>query len=82
MKLAAIADKVARDIYTRPIHPDIPGDTVIRSACDLATGGDLSYSMLNRLCDMVHARLHSDRFWTWRAAVSATEHGWRKGAKR
>lgn len=69
MKLAAIADRVARDIYTRPIIYTVPQSTQIRDACDIATGGELPPSTLDRLCDMVHARLHDKRFWGWRHEV-------------
>jgi hypothetical protein len=58
MKLAHIADKVAADIYTRPmLQFAVCRDAVIRDAADFATGGDLSTSMLDRLCDMVARRL-------------------------
>jgi len=57
MKLAHIADRVAKDVYTRPINPDISTSAVVRDAADMATGGDLSTSMLDRLCDMIEARL-------------------------
>ncbi len=57
MKLAHIADTVAKDVYTRPINPDISTSAVVRDAADMATGGDLSTSMLDKLCDMIEARL-------------------------
>ncbi len=59
MKLAHIADKVAMDVYTRPINPNVPQAEIVRDACDLATGSDLSTSMLDRLCDMVKHRLQN-----------------------
>jgi len=71
MRLAHIADRVARDLYTRPIDPWRPGASVmrhacydaLRDACDLATGSDLSTSLLDRLADMVEARLrHPERY--------------------
>lgn len=66
MRLAHIADRVATDIYTRPINHDVPISAVIRDVCDHATYGDLSASMLDRLADMVERRLNGDRFWRWR----------------
>ena len=66
MKLAAIADRVARDIYTRPINHHLHTDFVIRDACDLATWGELPPRTLDRLCDMVRNRLFGDRFFRWR----------------
>jgi hypothetical protein len=59
VKLAHIATTVAADIYTRPIDPDRRTAAVVRDACDLATTGDLSTSMLDRLCDMVELRLRN-----------------------
>jgi hypothetical protein len=57
MKLAHIADRVAMDIYTRPISTIYSTPHVVRDACVTATGGDLSTSMLDRLVDMVERRL-------------------------
>ncbi len=57
MKLAHIADQVAADIYTRPIHPTRSQASVILDACDTATGGALSPKALDRLVDMVERRL-------------------------
>lgn len=50
MKLAATANRVAQYVYNKPISCWIPQDSVIRDACDTATGGDLSTAMLDRLC--------------------------------
>lgn len=79
MKLAAIADRVARDIYTRPINHHIHLDSVIRDACDLATWHELPTRTLDRLCDMVWQRLYSPRRWRWR---SETERLIREEAKQ
>jgi len=59
MKLAAIADAVARDIYTRPINPWRGTYEAIRDACDIATGSDLAPRLLDRLTDMVEARVQN-----------------------
>lgn len=59
MKLSHIADRVAADVYTRPINPNTSTSAVVRDACDIATGSDLSTSMLDRLCDMVERRLRN-----------------------
>jgi hypothetical protein len=57
MKLAHIADKVAMDIYIRPINPNVSTTSVVRGACDAATAYVLPQSALDRLCDMVERRL-------------------------
>jgi hypothetical protein len=59
MKLAHIADKVAADVYRRPISNVISQREIVRYACDLATDQELSVSMLDRLCDMVQRRLRN-----------------------
>ncbi len=64
MKLAHIADDIAADIYTRPIHPTRSQASVILDACDTATGGGLRASTLDRLVDMVERRLTLLRPWT------------------
>jgi len=68
VKLGPTADRVAADLYTRPINHNLWQETVIRDACDQATGSDLSASVLDRLAYMVMRRLHADTFWRWRAA--------------
>lgn len=57
MKLAQTADHVAASLYVKPINPWVSQSELIRDACDIATGGELSPSMLDRLCDMVQRRL-------------------------
>lgn len=59
MKLAHIADRVAADIYRQPICHEISTETVIRFRADIETGSDLSCSDLDRLCDMIKARLNN-----------------------
>lgn len=66
MKLTHIADKVAADIYRQPIDPDKRTADAVRDACGGYTAGDLSMSMLDKLCDMVERRLNGPRFWRWR----------------
>lgn len=58
MKLAHIADRVAAEFHRGvPCNPYLGGYDAIRDACDGATGGELSTSMLDRLADMVARRL-------------------------
>jgi hypothetical protein len=66
MRLAHIADRIATDIYTRPIDHEVRLSAVIRDACDQATYSDLPCSTLDRLADMVERRLNGDRFARWR----------------
>jgi hypothetical protein len=68
MKLADDADRVATRIYHQPLHPWRYEEGAIRDAADLATYSALTTLQLDRLCDMIHKRLHSDnlRWQRWR----------------
>lgn len=65
-KLTPIADQVAADLFAREPDPNHVRFAVLRDACDIATGGDLPTNTLDRLTDMVEARLTSERFSRWR----------------
>lgn len=59
MKLSPIADRIAADVYTRPINPWVRTSAIVQDAVDRATGLELSLSVRNRLCEMVELRLRN-----------------------
>lgn len=59
-RLKPIADRVADDLYHRADIEEID-QSVIRDACDLASGGELETFALDMLCRMVESRLENPK---------------------